>query len=95
MRSGNAVLTDPETHLGYTTAKEWSQTKGPLRKGERLLPVYPFITNEGSTDLANLYPVDALKGMLSRADFARQIKAIPDGQSIEIVPLIPQNRGSS
>lgn len=89
------MLTDPETHLGYETAREWSQTKGPLRKGDRLLPVYPFITSEGSADLANLYSVDALKGMLSRADFARQIKTLPDGQSIEIVPVIPQNRGSS
>ena len=84
------MLTDPETHLGYETAREWSKIKGSLRRGERLVPVYPFITSEGSVDLTNLYPVEALKGMLSRADFARQIKTVPDGQQVEIVPLIPQ-----
>jgi hypothetical protein len=89
------MLTDPEAHLGYETAKEWFQTKGSIRRGERLLPIYPFITSEGSADLTNLYSVDALKGMLSRADFARQIKSLSDGQKIEIVPLIPQNNNAN
>lgn len=80
------ICSDFELHTGYRVARDWQAIRGPLKAGNRLLPVYPFVTSMGTCELTNLYEVNALAGMLSRADFARQIKSVPDGEPIRIVP---------
>ena len=42
--------------------------------------------NAGTYELSNPYEVNALAGMLSRADFARQVRDVPEGEKIRIVP---------
>ncbi len=80
------VCEDFEFHTGYHIAHNWQAAKGPLQEGNRLVPIIPLITSEGSYELGNFYEVDAVTGMLSRAEFARQIKSVPDGGKIRIVP---------
>lgn len=80
------VLEDPEGQVGSSLAHRWQNQKGPIRSGHRLVPIIPLVTSEGSYELNNFYEVPALKGMLSRADFARQIRLVPDGTKIRLVP---------
>src|SRR5207247_8842560 len=80
------MCADCEVHTGYRVAHDWQASEGPLKIGNRLVPIYPFVTSEGTYELSNLYEVNALAGMRSRAEFARQIKAIPDGGHSRIVP---------
>jgi hypothetical protein len=80
------ICEDFEVQTGYQIAHEWQKPKGPLRPGSRLVPIYPLVTSQGSYELSNFYEVDATKGMLSRADFARQIKGVSDGSQIRIAP---------
>jgi hypothetical protein len=80
-----------EVQTGYRVAHEWQMSRSPLKAGNRLVPIYPFVTSEGTYDLSNLYESNAAAGMLCRADFARQIRAVPDGGRIRIVPTnVPQ-----
>lgn len=79
------VVSDRDFQAGYPFARDWQAAHGPLRAGNRLVPIYPFVTREGRYDLSNLYETNALTGMLSRSDFARQIKSIPDGTKVRIV----------
>jgi hypothetical protein len=82
-----AVLKDYNLQTGYPVAHAWQTQNGPLKRGNRLVPIYPLISKEGSYDIGNFYEVDALKGLLSRADFARQIKNIADGERVKISPI--------
>ncbi len=89
------MCSDFEVHTGYRVAHDWQASRGPLKIGNRLVPIYPFVTSEGTYELSNLYEVNALAGMRSRAEFARQIKAIPDGGHIRIVPSNVRRRDGS
>ena len=80
------ICRDFNLQTGYQIALEWQATKGIIQPGNRLLPIYPFVSDLGTYELTNLYEIDAVKGMRSRADFARQIKLIPDGSRVRIVP---------
>jgi hypothetical protein len=72
-------------------AHAWQAQHGPIRQGNRLVPIYPLIAEEGSYDISNFYEIDALKGMLSRASFALQIRAIKDGEKVRLTPIdVPQ-----
>jgi hypothetical protein len=82
----STICGDFEFHTGYRIAHDWQAAKGPLREGRRLVPIIPLITREGSYELNNFYDVDAVTGMLHRADFARQIKGVPNAGKIRIVP---------
>jgi len=80
------ICQDFNLQTGYPIAHKWQAAKGPIQPGNRLVPVYPFVSSQGTYELTNLYEINAVKGMLSRADFARQIKTIPDGTQVKIVP---------
>lgn len=79
------ICKDFEFHTGYRIAHDWQEAKGPLREGTRLVPITPLITLEGSYEIKNFYEVNAVTGMLSRAEFARQIKGVADGGKIRLV----------
>lgn len=80
------VCRDFNLQTGYPIAHKWQAAKGPIRPGNRLVPIYPFVSSQGTYELSNLYEINAVEGMLSRADFARQIKSVPDGSQVRIVP---------
>jgi hypothetical protein len=80
------ICQDFNVQTGYPIAHKWQAANGRIRPGNRLAPIYPFVSSQGSYELSNLYEVNALKGMLSRADFARQIKNVADGSKVKLVP---------
>jgi hypothetical protein len=80
------ICQDFNVQTGYPIAHKWQAAKGRIRPGNRLAPIYPFVSSQGTYDLSNLYEVNAVKGMLSRADFARQIKNVADGTKVKLVP---------
>jgi hypothetical protein len=81
------ICKDYNVQTGYPVAKAWQAKHGPIAQGNRLVPIYPLISKEGSYDVSNFYEVDDLKGMLSRADFARQIRNVQDGEQVKITPI--------
>lgn len=78
------LLSNYEVETGYAAAHEWQKRNGPLACGHRLIPKQPFVLG-GRFDADNLYALDAVKGMLFRAEIARQIRGLPDGSRIELV----------
>lgn len=87
------ICDDYNFQTGYPVAKAWQAKHGPIAQGSRLVPIYPLISKEGSYDVENFYAVDDLKGMLSRADFARQVEGVKDGQQVSIKPInVPASR---
>ncbi len=80
------ICSNTDVETGFPIAHRWREEHGPLKPGNRLVPVYPFVTSQGSYELSNLYEIEAVKGMLSRADFARQTWDIADGTVVKIVP---------
>ena len=89
------ICLDFAEHTGYQLAHDWQARNGPLEVGNRLVPIYPFVTSQGTYELSNLYEVNAIKGMLSRAEFWRQTQAVPDGGRIRIVPIdVPEGDDS-
>jgi hypothetical protein len=81
------ICHDYNFQTGYPVAKAWQAKHGPIAQGNRLVPIYPLISKEGSYDVSNFYEVDDLKGMLSRANFARQVRDVKDGQQVKITPI--------
>lgn len=71
------VLGDYEVMTGYPLAHSWQEAHGPL-------PKLPFVTG-GDFTLANLYPLDAVKGMCLRAGIAVQIRDLPDHAAVTYV----------
>jgi len=88
------ICNDYNFQTGYPVAKAWQIQHGPIAQGNRLVPIYPLISKEGSYDVSNFYEVDDLKGMLSRADFARQVRDVKDGQQVRITPINVPGRSS-
>jgi hypothetical protein len=80
------VCSDYYAQTGYKIARDWQAARGAIQPGNRLVPIHPFITSAGTYELDNLYEGNAVAGMLSRADFARQVRSIPDDTQIRIVP---------
>jgi hypothetical protein len=78
------LLSNYKVETGYTVAHEWQLKHGALVSGHRLIPKQPFVLG-GQFDADNLYALDAVKGMLFRAEIARQIRELPDGSSVELV----------
>jgi hypothetical protein len=78
-----AILADPRVLTGYPLAHQWQTQHGRLTAKQRLLPKQPFVLG-GEFGLANLYAMDAAKGMCLRGDIARQIKDLPDGATVQL-----------
>ena len=76
------MLFDYEFLTGFPLLHEWQVTHGRVPAGSRLLPVVPFVLG-GEYSVSNLQVVDAVSGMRSRGDLARQLRDLPDGAQIE------------
>ncbi len=76
------VLFDYEFLTGFPLFHEWQMIHSRIPEDSRLLPVVPFVLG-GEYSLANLRVVDAVSGMRSRGNLARQIRDLPDGAQIE------------
>lgn len=76
------LINDYEVLTGYPLAHQWQIKNGQIPAGKRLLPKLPFILG-GEFEIDNLYLADAVKGMISRANIANQIKDLPDGAKIK------------
>ncbi len=83
------IISDCNVQTGFPVALKWKEQKGSLQPGKRLLPIFPFITDQGSYEISNLYEIEAVAGMLSRASFARQIKHLPDKTIIKMDVINP------
>lgn len=79
----HTILKDYRVLTGQPLAHEWQSRHGALPLGTRLLPKQPFVAG-GMYEIDNLYALDAVKGMLFRADLAIQIRNIPNGATIEL-----------
>lgn len=77
------ILDDPRGWTGYPLAHAWQVAHGPLRAGQRLVPLRPFVLG-GAFSVENLRAVEAVAGMRARAAVAVQIRDLPDGARIEL-----------
>ena len=77
------ILEHSDYETGYPMACAWQEQNGPLLPGQRLLPKTLFILG-GTYDLANLYALDAVKGMQFRADMWRQLRSVPPGTKVNL-----------
>jgi len=77
----NAILSDFNHHTGYPLAHEWQSAHGAIERGHRLIPTIPFVAG-GEYTIGNLRVVDESEGMNYRADFANQIRNLPNGARI-------------
>jgi len=78
------VCDDFNVRTGFPVAHEWQRKNGPLKFGNRLVPIYPLVSSQGTYNVENFYEINALRGLLSRADFAKQIASVPDGGRIRL-----------
>ena len=79
----DVLLSDFNAHTGYPVAHEWQAKHGPLEPGYRLIPKVPFVAG-GAFRVDNLLAMNEAEGMAYRADFANQIRDLPDGAEIRI-----------
>jgi hypothetical protein len=77
-----AILTDAAALTGYPLAHAWQQQNGPLMPGRRLVPKRAFVLG-GEFSISNLVAIDAVSGMRSRGNLARQIRDLPDGAQVK------------
>ena len=78
------VLDDWEVVTGYPLAHDWQMLHGPLRPGERLVPKRPFVFG-GDFTLDNLWSMPAADSMRYRASIAKQLRDLPDGQTVRLL----------
>jgi len=81
-----AVLSDFRLLTGFPVAHDWQRRYGGLPSGKRLLPKIPFIFG-GQYDSSNLIAVDAAEGMRYRGQMWQQIRDLPDGAQVRLMPL--------
>lgn len=80
------LLEDYPLLTGFPLAHQWQQRHGQLPAGIRLLPKRPFVLG-GEFTIENLYAMDAVSGMRLRGEVATQIRHLPDGTKLRLVPV--------
>jgi len=75
------ILKDYNYQTGYPLAHKWRQIHGPIRRGERLVAIRPFVLG-GDFEVSNLFALDAVKAMRYHGDFALRIRDVPNGAKI-------------
>ncbi|MTD26917.1 SMI1/KNR4 family protein [Erwinia sp. J316] len=83
------ILEEYSVLTGYPLAQDWQDQHGALPAGCRLVPKTPFIAG-GEFVPENLHAVRSEEGMRSRAQFAVQIRNLPDGTRIAVTPSDPE-----
>lgn len=76
------VLDNYNFLTGFQLAHEWQTSNGVIPVGKRLIPKIPFVLG-GKYTVDNLYLLDAVTGMNLRADLAKQIINLKDGEKIK------------
>lgn len=76
------VEADPVRYLNLDFLDRFRQQFGPLPPGQLIHAYPPFVAVEGSNP--SLRAIPALELRSSHADFARQIRDIPDGTKIRV-----------
>jgi hypothetical protein len=77
------ILADYDAETGWSLAREWQQTNGPLPLGHRLLGKRPFVLG-GDYSLDNLVAVDGWVAMEKLGYLFNQIKNVPDGNRVTV-----------
>jgi len=77
------AMTDPMEFLLLQPLQQFMNEGGQLNPGE-LLNVYPPLCTKESADGVSLKNIPTSERISFLADFARQLKELPDGQRIEI-----------
>ncbi|MEI2603596.1 SMI1/KNR4 family protein [Erwinia aphidicola] len=77
------ILEEYSVLTGYPLAQDWQEQHGALPPGCRLMPKLPFVAG-GEFVPENLQAVRSIQAMRHRAQFALQIRHMPDGQQGEI-----------
>lgn len=77
------ILANYQVLTGYPLAHAWQKRNGPISRGQRLLPKQPFVLG-GDFSVANLYLLDAIKGMRFRGDLATQLQGLQDGATVRL-----------
>jgi hypothetical protein len=75
---------DDAAEAGYGFAADWKAEHGTVPLGRRLAPKIPFVGG-GEYAVSNFYACDPVDRLRFTADFARQIRHLPDGTKIELV----------
>jgi hypothetical protein len=75
------LLEDYPLLTGQSLGHDWQALHGRLPAGMRLLPKRPFVLG-GGYDVANLYALDATRGMRLRGELAVQLRDLPDGAMV-------------
>lgn len=83
------ILEEYSVLTGYPLAQDWQDQHGALPPGYRLVPKIPFIVG-GEFVADNLQAVRSEDAMRSRAQFALQIRDLPEGTRIAVSPSDPQ-----
>jgi hypothetical protein len=86
---GLEILADSDLRTGRPLADEWRTKEHALQTGRRLLPKRPFVL-EGKYEIDNLYSIGDVEGMRFRASIANQIRDVPDGSTVEIKLVPPE-----
>jgi len=77
-----SMLENYDLLSGHRLVHEWQAQHGALPSGYRLVPKTPFVLG-GDFAIDNLFPLDVVRAMRSRANLAIQIKCLPDGSRVE------------
>ncbi|MBT2502384.1 hypothetical protein [Curtobacterium sp. ISL-83] len=75
------LLEDYSVHTGYALAHAWQATERPLKPGERLAPLLPFVLG-GEYSTANLSALDEAAVMERFGRFAQSLEELPDGAEV-------------
>jgi hypothetical protein len=75
------ILDEYEVLTGQPLAHQWQRRHGPIPHGQRLVPKIPFVLG-GEFSIDNLFVLDAVRAMRSRANMAVQIKDLPEGAEV-------------
>jgi hypothetical protein len=78
------ILDEPNFYSGASIAKQWSDVhpEEPLTGKYHLSPITPFVCG-GTYDLDNFFRVNSVENLQFKANFANQIKDLPDGSQIK------------
>ena len=84
------ILEEYSVLTGYPLAQDWQEQHGALPAGCRLMPKLPFVAG-GEFVPENLQAVRSTQAMRHRAQFALQIRPMPDGQQVPVDEQTPQS----
>ena len=80
------LLANYEELTGFQLAHAWQRINGAIRDKNRLLPKIPFVLG-GGYSVDNLISLLAEDGMKYRGEMWQQIKNLPDGAQVRLMPL--------